>query len=348
MVNIHNSKTYAGDLDTAIGHAIGIDSLKGRAILITGSTGTIGSFLVDMIARYNQVNRLNIMIYAAARDPEGLSRRYEASCGVKSLPYDMNRPIGFDVPVDFIIHGAGNAHPAAFNGDPVGTIMGNLSGTYNLLEYGRNRGCRRLLYVSSGEVYGQGDLSLEEFEESYGGFVDTASPRSCYPSSKRAAENLCACYASQFGLETVVVRPCHTYGPTITPTDNRAHAQFFGNALKGEDILLKSAGNQMRSYNYIADCASAILTVLARGRSGEAYNIANPGARTTIAGLAGIIAKTAGTKVVFAQPDAADIANRTPIAKQVLSSRKLESLGWSGAYAIEAGVRHTLDILHGK
>jgi nucleoside-diphosphate-sugar epimerase len=120
------------------------------------------------------------------------------------------------------------------------------------------------------------------------------------------------------------------------------------NVLNGEDIVMKSAGSQLRSYIYIADCASAILTVLLNGKSGEAYNTANPNARVTIAQLAEIIAKAGGRKVIFATPSAVDIANRTPIAKQVLSSKKIEALGWSGAFSAETGIRHTLDILQGE
>lgn len=201
-----------------------------------------------------------------------------------------------NVSVDYVVHAAGNAHPTTFNRDPVGTIWGNIKGTYNLLEYCKSCKGKRFLYVSSGEVYGQGDLSVEEFEEKYAGYIDILSPRSCYPSSKRAVENLCASYYSQYGLETLIVRPCHTYGPGITMTDSRANAQFFRNVLNGEDIVMKSAGTQLRSYNYVADCASAILTVLFNGEAGQAYNIANPKVRITIAQLADIIAKKSGRK----------------------------------------------------
>lgn len=349
-MKLQDSKTYITDLDTAIVHSVNIDKLQNKNVLITGATGTIGSYVADMLLRYNQKNNANIKVCLAGRSIEKLKSQYSYwnDENLSIVEYDVTTNISFDFDPDYIIHAAGNAHPSAFNGDPVGTIMGNIVGTFNLLEYGRAHGTKRLLYVSSGEVYGQGDLSLDEFEESYAGYVDTSSPRSCYPTSKRAVENLCASYSKQYGVETVVVRPCHTYGPGITPADSRANVQFIRNVLNNEDIVMKSAGTQMRSYNYIGDCASAIITVLINGECGEAYNTANPDVRITIAQLAELIASAANRKVVFADPDAVDLANRTPIAKQVLSSKKLEALGWHGAFSAESGVRHTLDILQGK
>ena len=240
-----------------------------------------------------------------------------------------------------------NAHPAAFNGDPVGTIIGNVESTFALLEYLKKHCGKRLLYVSSGEVYGQGDVSISAFKEEYAGYVNALSPRSCYPLSKRTTENLCVSYWKQYGGETVIVRPCHTYGPCMTTTDNRAHVQFFHNALDGEDILLKSAGRQMRSYNYVADCVAGLLTVLINGEPGEAYNLANPESRLTIAQLAAKIAKAESKKVVFEDPTSVEIANQSPIAKQVLDTQKLEKLGWKPAFSIEEGISHTLSICKG-
>ena len=126
------------------------------------------------------------------------------------------------------------------------------------------------------------EVSLEAFDENYSGYIDQTSPRSCYPTSKRTTETLCASYYAQYGLHTVIVRPCHTYGPGITDSDSRANVQFFRNVLNGEDIVLKSAGSQMRSYSYIADCASVIITCLLNGDPGQAYNSANPDARITL------------------------------------------------------------------
>lgn len=341
---LQNSKTYIKDLDATIEHIIGVDKLIGKSVLVTGATGTIGSFVIDVLLRFNQISSSQIKVYVAGRNIKALQEQflYWNDKNFTAVQYDMLNQILFDFPVDYIIHAAGNAHPTSFNGDPVGTIVGNINSTYNLLQYAMSHGGKRLLFVSSGEVYGQGDINLEEFPEEYLGYIDLSSPRSCYPQSKRGSENLCASFSSQYGLETVVVRPCHTYGPQITPNDSRATAQFIRNVLKDEDIVLKSAGSQMRSYNYIADCVSGLLTVLINGKSGEAYNLANPNARITIAQFAEIAAKIAGKNVIFKEPSIVDVANRSPIQRQVLSSKKLESLGWKDAFSAEDGIRHTL------
>jgi nucleoside-diphosphate-sugar epimerase len=291
-----------------------------------------------------------VHVYAAGRNKAKIEKRFRP---VKSdmltyVEHDALDHISFDIEADYIIHAGGNAHPAAFNSDPVGTIIGNINGTYNLLEYGRKHNTKRFCYISSGEVYGQGDMGLDSFVEEYSGHVDPLPSRSCYPNSKRATETLCASYSRQYGLEIIIVRPCHTYGAGFTEEDSRANAQFFRNVLRGEDIVMKSAGQQMRSYCYVADCASCIITALINGNSGEAYNSANPVSRITIAGLAEEIAKAAGRKVVFEDPSASELANQTPIAKQVLSSDKIEKLGWKGHYTVKEGVSHTLAILHGE
>ena len=345
-MDFYRSKTYLEDLVATSQDVTDIKSLHGSSILITGCTGTIGSWIADTLLLYNELNAADMKIILAGRNIERMKAHFE-KCPTASPVYahfDLGEAPEWDFPVDYIIHAAGNAHPAAFNGDPCGTITGNILGTWNLLKYGLDHGCKRFLYISTGEVYGQGDLSLESFEETNGGYVDPTSPRSSYPNSKRAAETLCASFTAQYGMETVIVRPSHTYGPCVTPTDSRANVQFLKNGFDGSDIVMKSAGTQERSYTYVADCASAALTVLLKGKKGNAYNSAVPEARATIAEFAQAVANASGTKVIFADPTEADLANRTPIAKQVLSSAKAESLGWRGRYDVRTGVSHTLKI----
>jgi len=346
-MGLYDSQRYRADLEITIGRIAGADALFGSTVLITGATGTIGSFAVDTLLQMNKTRGAGVRVIAAGRNVQRLRERF-AWAGEDApvcVPYDVCAPVGFDFPADYIIHAAGNATPAAFNGDPVGTIVGNVQGTYALLEYGRTHGMKRFLYVSSGEVYGLGDVKIDALPETYSGPLDQTSPRSCYPSSKRTAETLCASFAAQHGVQAVIVRPCHTYGPGMTAADNRAHAQFFRNALAGENIVLKSAGSQMRSYSYVSDCISGLFTVLARGENARAYNLANPDARVTIAQLAQAIAQAAGTRAVFETPTEAEIRDRSPVARQVLATERLEALGWRGAFNVERGAAHTLAIL---
>uniref|UniRef100_UPI0040563253 NAD-dependent epimerase/dehydratase family protein n=1 Tax=Agathobacter sp. TaxID=2021311 RepID=UPI0040563253 len=346
-MNLYNSKTYIKDLDSAISCSVNIQELKNKSIMVTGATGTIGSFLVDMFLRYNQTHDANVQIFASSRSLAKLQERFDVwkTDSLAYVEHDILSDVLFDYKADYIVHAAGNAYPAAFTKEPVETIIGNINGTNNLLKFAQKQGVKRFLYVSSGEVYGQGDLKLDSFDENYGGYVNPILSRSCYPNSKRTAETLCVSFGAEYGLDTVIVRPCHTYGPCMTQHDNRANVQFIKNGLEKKDIILKSSGTQMRSYCYIADCASAILTVLVKGNRCEAYNIANSEARVTIAGFAEAVAQVCDTKVIFENPNERDIADRTPIEKQVLDVSKLESLGWKGRFTVMEGIEHTLKIM---
>ena len=82
-------------------------------------------------------------------------------------------------------------------------------------------------------------------------------------------------YSQQYGIHTNVARLCYVYGPTITQDNSRADAQFLTNALDKKDIVLKSEGLQKRTYCYVADVVSALLTILTKASSTEVYNIAN-------------------------------------------------------------------------
>lgn len=349
-MNILKSKTYLENLQSTIKNVRTLNKLNNSKILITGASGTIGSFLLDVLLEYNATENAKMKIYAAGRNREKYCDRWEryGQESFEFLSYDMNSEIFFNIEVDYIIHLSGNAHPAAFCGDPVGTIIGNVNSTYNILEYAKNHNVQRVVYVSSGEVYGQGNIEMDSYDEKYSGYIDSLSPRSCYPLSKRVTENLCAAYSQQYGVDTVIVRPCHTYGPTVTNTDNRATVQFFNQAINGENIVLKSAGEQLRSYMYVADCVSALLMVMLFGNIGEAYNLANVESRLTIAEFANKIASETGVKVIFQNPTNKEIEQRSPISKQILDSKKLEQLGWKGQYSAIQGIVNMINIMLGK
>lgn len=304
-------------------------------VLITGATGLIGSRLAEKMLEANDCN-----VYAAGRNMARAMKRFAAFANnphFHFMQYDVTAPLQCDISFDYIIHAASNASPNFFAEKPVEVMMSNLLGVKNLLDYGKSHGLKRFLYVSSGEVYGEGDGRV--FTEDYQGYVDINSPRSCYPSSKRATETLCAAYGKEYGIDFVIARPCHTYGPGFTEQDNRVYAQFIRNVLNSEDIIMKSTGSQMRSWLYVDDCVEGLLTILHKGASGEAYNIADASSNISIRQLAEMIADIAGRQVIIDLPSDAEKAGYNPVTKSVFSTQKLEALGWK----IEGTMREKME-----
>ena len=336
---------YRDDLKRVIDTVDGIDRLYGADFVLSGSSGMIGSFLADILLYLNETRNAHIKIVAIGRNMSSVRERFGDRSDLTFEEFDLKAPTMLHDNADYVIHAAGNSDPAAFNRDPVGTINGNIAGTGALLDFASARQCRRFLYVSSGEVYGQGRMGDDPYKEDYGGYVDPMSVRSCYPMSKRAAETLCAAYGAQHGLDTVVVRPSHIYGPCFRQSDSHAYVQFLQNALNGNDIVLKSKGASVRSYSYVADCAAGILLALIGGSAGEAYNIANPDSIISIAELAKEIAAAAGVGVTYSDPGDEDIRNMSPIVRQVLDAGKLMKLGYRPQYTVKEGIRHTFEIL---
>lgn len=347
---ISTKAVYCEDLENALSRVLHLERLKDCSVLITGATGLIGSFITEMLLLGNQKGMCSVQVYAAGRSKERLQNRfrsYKEDSALHLVEYDVCNEITFEDSFDYIIHAASNAYPAAFSKDPIGTIEANLIGTKRLLDYGREHGLKRFLFVSSGEVYGQMPADTPMFLENMSGYVDPLQVRSCYPLSKRLAENYCVAFARQYGIETVIVRPCHTYGANFTASDNRATVQFFNDAIAGKDIVLKSEGKPIRSYMYIADSAPAILSVLCCGENATAYNISNPASIVSIREFAEYTAKAADRKVIIELPSDKPVDD-TPITRQILCSERLEQLGFCSVYSCEEGIRRSLAILKGE
>ncbi len=298
--------------------------LDGKNILITGATGLIGGCLVEILMRRPHTYH----IYAAGRNEARAMRRFAEFAGDGTFHFlkcDVCEPLCGDVQFHYVVHAASNASPVFFKNSPVEVIKANVYGVANLMEYGMAHGMERFMYVSTGEIYGDGNRTFAEHDS---GYVDCATVRACYPSSKRAAETLAVSYADEYDMDVVIARPCHTYGPHFTESDNRVFCQFIRNVLAGEDIVMKSDGLQMRSWCYVVDCARALLYILLKGSSGEAYNVADPSSAFTIRDLASAIARPACRKVVLSNPTDAEAKAFTAIGHAVFAVDKLQALGW--------------------
>ena len=337
-MNILQSKIYQEDIKKSLINILKIEELKNSRILITGATGLVCSAIVDLLISAD----LNITIYAAARNEKKVSERFEGK--VYYLPYEATKTILFDVDVDYIIHGASNASPDLYLNEPVETMLGNINGIQNLLDYAYRKSVKKVIYVSSSEVYGRKEI-VEPFKENQYGFIDLLNPRSSYSIAKRAAETLCVSYHSEYGVSFNVVRPGHIYGPSASRGDKHVSSDFAYKAAEGQNLVLKSKGKQIRSYCYSLDCASAILCVLADGKDGEAYNISNRESIINIMEMAKYLAEAGDVEVILDIPNEMESVAFNPMDNSSLDSTKIESLGWKGLFTAEEGLRHTVEIL---
>lgn len=301
--------------------------LSGKNILITGATGMICSTLVEVLmSRPNQ----DFHVYASGRDGEKINtvfKKFVDNPHFHFFKYDVREPLQSELCFHIIIAGAGVASPQLYATDPVSVLKSNFDGADHLLTYGVNHSLEKFLYISSGEVYGEGDGRV--FTEDYSGYVNCVTLRACYPSAKRATETLCIAYGHQYGIDVRIARPCHIYGPNFSNSDKRVYAQFIRNVLAGEDIVMKSSGCQFRSWCYVVDCVSAILYILMNGKSGEAYNIADENSNITIKELAETIASLTDRKVIMDIPSDIEKSGYSIVEKAVFSTEKLKKLGWS-------------------
>lgn len=338
---------YLNDLTVVQSACPNLESIKESSVLVTGSTGLVCSAIVDFLLNYNDTCRAMIKVYIAARSVDRTKERFGELLNrsdVEFVEYDALVGIDWSFDVDYIIHGASPANPILYANAPVETMLANLRGIDNILLYAKKHHVKRVLFVSSSEVYGLKSNSAPYMTDEYG-YIDILNPRACYPSAKRACETLCIAYLFEYSVNSVIVRLGHVYGPTATRNDSRASSQFFYDVLDGNDIVMKSSGNQLRSYCYVIDCVSAILTVLINGDAGKAYNVSNPSSIVTIRELAEEIAKCSKCKLRFDNPSDEEKRGYNLMDNSSLDSSLLLELGWYGSFDLKEGVYHTLGIL---
>ena len=350
MKELRSHKLYIEDLEYVAGLDLPWHKLCDTSIMISGATGMIGSFLIDVLMYCNEKNQTKCHIYALGRNREKAEERfgdYFKSEWFDFITCDINNPISIDesVKADYIIHLASSTHPLAYSEHPIGTITANVFGTYYLLEYAAKCNARRVAIASSNEIYGENRGDKELFEEAYCGYIDCNTMRAGYPESKRCAEAMCQAYIREKNMDVVIPRLTRSYGPTLLSSDTKALSQFIHKALAGEDIVLKSAGTQYFSYCYTADSVSGLLFVLLKGENGNAYNIADTASDIRLKDLAECIAESVGRKVIFDLPEEAEAMGYSKATKARLDGSKLKKLGWNMKYDINEGIKRTLQMM---
>ncbi len=374
------NEVYLSDLRTVCSLDLPWEEMDGRSILISGATGMIGSTLIDVLMMRKRGaaaasleaagkdNAADLRIFALGRsvekaknrfweywedprfafvqcdinDRESLERAFAEAGICESQDGSDQNTAGT---IDYVFHAASNTHPVAYANDPIGTVVTNIIGLDNLLLFAAEHGCRRFLFASSNEIYGENRGDAELFDEKYCGYIDCNTLRAGYPESKRAGEALCQAYIRQKGLDVVIPRFTRSFGPSLLRTDTKALSQFIRKGVAREDIVLKSAGTQFFSYTYVCDAVSGLLYCLWKGTCGEAYNIADVSCDITLRDLAQTIADSVGTRVIFDLPDAVEAAGYSKATKARLDSTKLQGLGWKAQFDMKTALGHTIEVM---
>lgn len=318
--------------------------LKDKSIFITGATGLIGSQLLRFLHYLNQNYGYKMELYALVRDKEKVVKFFGNELMDNSIHFvygDVLSLPQIDAGIDYIIHGASITASKQFIEKAVETIDIAVNGTLNLLRFAKEKKVTSFVYLSSMEAFGVTDGEGVVREEDLG-YIDISNPRSSYMESKRMCENLCVCFAHEYGLNTKCIRLTQTLGAGIDYNDTRVAAYFARSVLEGSDIVLKTEGKSKRPILYSADAITAILTVLLKGKFGNIYTAANPQTFATIRETAEMVAGkiTEGKiKVVF---DIDVPAEYAPNLNLNLNVDKLCSLGWKPVVGLEDSYRRLI------
>ena len=182
-MNLYAIPQWIADIDTVTQVLPELPELAGKTVMITGTAGLICSAVADIIVRYNETHEVPINLLAAGRCPEKMKNRFGPYCGksyFKFVTYDAAKGNNdLNIPCDYVIHGASNATPDLIVKEPVETMCSNFIGLLELLRYSADCGAKRVLYISSSEVYGKKEGN-EPYQENEYGYIDLLNPRNSY------------------------------------------------------------------------------------------------------------------------------------------------------------------------
>lgn len=319
----------------------GIEQLHGKSFLITGATGMVGVMLIDALMALKDVK-----VYAVGRNKEKAKSRlgeYFDNSNFEFIVHDVCLSFEENLNIDYVIPLASNTHPLAYSQYPIETIMINVKGAEHALNLADRCGAM-VIYPSTNEIYGNA-ITDEVFSEDYNGRLNLSNARSCYNESKRVSEAMCQSYLAERNVKVKIARLCRIFGPTMLESDTKASSQFIKKAVLGEDIVLKSKGEQYFSYTYVADAVMGLLTVLLHGEMGAAYNVSSEKTNVHLKDFAELCAGYNQKHVVFHLPSEAEQKGYSIAMRSILDNTRLKGIGFVPTYEMKDAVYRTIEIL---
>ena len=284
------------DLESILGQtATTWEKLRGQRIFLTGGTGFFGCWLLESLVNANRSLSLGASVVALSRSPERFREKAPHLANdpaVHLLAGDISSFAFPEGDFQYVIHAATDTS-ALVAEQPVVLLSSILNGTRKVLDFAAAHGTRRVLFVSSGAVYGAQPAELSHISETYLGGPDWLKPLATYGEGKRAAELMTLLHAQQAGIECVIARCFAFVGPHLPLDRHFAIGNFIRDALEALPIRIHGDGTPIRSYLYASDLATWLWTLLLNAPSGEAYNVGSDEA-VSIADLARTVVEVLG------------------------------------------------------
>ncbi len=334
----------ARDLDHVVSHTEELwGQVRGERIFMTGGTGFVGTWLTESLLWANRRLSLDVSAVLLTRDPGAFHRRSPHLAEDPAVTLCAGDGPTFTHPdgtFPLVVHASTERYFPPDAASPASTLDRDLAATRRVLELARARGTRRLLFTSSGAVYGRQPAALANVPEDYAGAPLPTDTASAYGQGKRISEFLCACASQVYGFDAVIGRLFAFVGPHLPLDANYAVGNFIRDAMAGGPVSIGGDGTPYRSYLYAADLAIWLWTLLIRGQSGAAYNVGSPHG-ISIAGLARAVVQEIAPQAEIRIAKQA-IAGTAPL-RYVPATERAAMLGLHPWIPLEEGIRRTAE-----
>lgn len=301
----------APDLDHILENTSGVwDELRGARIFVTGGTGFFGCWLLESFAWAWERRIPDASLTVLTRSAGAFRAKaphLAAHPAIRLVEGDVRSFALAGERFTHVIHAASDATPQLCTVDPLLVLDTAVEGARRVLEFAAQSGARRLLFTSSGAVYGPQPPNLPLMPENYMGAPDLSRPQNVYAEAKRLAEILCSVYTASRNLPCVVARCFAFVGPYLPLDAHFAIGNFIRDRAAGHTIRISGDGTPVRSYLYAADLAIWLWTLLVAGAPARPYNVGSERA-VSIGQLARLIAgngevEIAGTPIPGRMPE---------------------------------------------
>ena len=340
----------ARDREHMLAHTVDLwEALRGERVFMTGGTGFVGTWLVEAFVAANDAYDLGATVVLLSRDPARFAVRAPHLAGDRAVRLFAGDAVDFTPPdgrFAFVVHAATERQTGDASASPLRALDRDTGATRRVLDFARHAETRRMLFTSSGAVYGSQPATLSHVSETYPGAPDATDVRTAYGQGKRLSEFACASYSRTSEFDVVIGRLFAFVGPHLPHRAGFAVGNFLGDILAGRAIRIGGDGTAVRSYLYAADLAIWLWTMLLRGKPGRAYNVGSAHA-LSIRQLAELmVAELApGTAIEVEGQTLAGAAG----ARYVPSIDRAESeLGLRVHVALPDALRRTYDFYRGE